>query len=78
MDNLPLSSAKEGRLHGHISSLLSDHVAFELRSIDRIFLQAYCPALQTMGQVIKFLLHKGFPIPSGAVKGALTRFPRDQ
>lgn len=56
-----------------ITSLLSHHVAFELRSIDRIFLQAYSPALQSMGQVIKFLLHKGFPIPSGVALGKIGR-----
>lgn len=56
-----------------ITSLLSDHVSFELRSIDRIFLQAYCPALQSMGQVIRFLVHKGFPIPSGVALGKIGR-----
>lgn len=67
------------------STLLRDHVSFELRSIDRIFLHAYAPGLQTMGQVIKFLGHKGYPIPSPVALGrigkafiaALDRFAAD-
>ncbi len=38
--------------------------------MDRIFLHAYVPGLQTMGQVIRFLLPRGYPIPSPAALGA--------
>jgi len=33
------------------STLLRDHVTLTCRSIDRIFLQAYVPKLQTVGWV---------------------------
>ncbi len=36
-------------------TLLRDHVTLKCRSIDRIFLQAYVPKLQSVGQVCIFL-----------------------
>jgi hypothetical protein len=56
-----------------ISSLLADHVTLQVRSVDRLFLQGYVPRLQTEGQVIRFLLDRGFPIPSPAVLGRIGR-----
>jgi hypothetical protein len=56
-----------------ISSLLADHVALEVRSVDRLFFQAYVPRLQTQFQVIRFLLDRGFPIPSPVVLGRIGR-----
>src|SRR3954451_2511900 len=56
-----------------ISSLLRDHVTLQVRSVDRLFLQGYVPRLQTQGQVIRFLLDSGFPIPSPAVLGKIGR-----
>jgi hypothetical protein len=56
-----------------ISSLLADHVTLEVRSVDRLFLQGYVPRLMTEGQVIRFLLDRGFPIPSPAVLGKIGR-----
>ena len=37
------------------ATLLRDHVTLKCRSIDRIFLQAYVPKLQSVGQVCIFL-----------------------
>ena len=37
------------------ATLLRDHVTLKCRCIDRIFLQAYVPKLQTVGQVCTFL-----------------------
>lgn len=37
------------------ATLLRDHVRLTCRSIDRIFLQAYVPKLQTVGWVCQFL-----------------------
>jgi len=54
-------------------SLLGDRVTLQVRSVDRIFLQAYVPGLQTMYQVIRFLLHRGYPIPSPAALGKIGR-----
>jgi hypothetical protein len=56
-----------------ISSLLADHVTLGVRSVDRLFLQGYVPRLMTEGQVIRFLLDRGFPIPSPAVLGRIGR-----
>ena len=56
-----------------ISSLLADLVTLQVRSVDRLFLQGYVPKLQTQGQVIRFLLDRGFPIPSPVVLGRIGR-----
>ena len=56
-----------------ISSLLADHVSLWLRCVDRLFLQGYVPRLMTQGQVIRFLLDRGFPIPSLALLGKIGR-----
>ena len=56
-----------------ISSLLADNVTLGVRSVDRLFLQGYVPRLMTEGQVIRFLLDRGFPIPSPAVLGKIGR-----
>lgn len=53
-------------------SLLRDHVTLQCRSIDRIFLQAWVPKLQSVGQVCNFLVHqRGFRIPSSAAFGKI-------
>jgi hypothetical protein len=56
-----------------ISSLLADHVTLQVRSVDRLFLQGYVPRLMIEGQVIRFLLDRGFPIPSPAALGKIGR-----
>ena len=35
--------------------------------LDRIYLNGYLPTVQVPGQVVQFLEHRGFPIPSPAV-----------
>ena len=53
-------------------TLLRDRVTLKYRSIDRIFLQAYVPKLQTVGQVCTFLRwQRRFPIPSSAAFGKI-------
>jgi hypothetical protein len=52
-----------------VASLLAEHVRFRLTSVDRIFVAGYVPALMTEGQVVRFLLHRGYPIPSPAGLG---------
>jgi hypothetical protein len=56
-----------------IASLLRDHVTLRVRSVDRLFLQAYVPKLMTSFQVVRFLLDRGFPIPSPALLGKIGR-----
>jgi hypothetical protein len=47
------------------ATLLRDHVTLTCRSVDRIFLQAYVPKLQSVGCVCRFLRwQRGFVIPS--------------
>lgn len=69
------------------ATLLRDHVTLAVRSIDRIFLQAYVSKLQSVGQVCIFLnRQRGYTIPSSAAFGqigqryvaAIERFAREQ
>jgi len=54
------------------ATLLRDHVTLTCRSVDRIFLQAYVPRLQSVGQVCRFLRwQRGFVIPSSAAFGKI-------
>lgn len=54
------------------ATLLRDHVTLECRSIDRIFLQAYVPKLQSVGYVCTFLRwRRKFRIPSSAAFGQI-------
>ena len=54
------------------ATLLRDHVTLTCRSVDRIFLQAYVPKLQSVGMVCRFLRwQRGFPIPSSAAFGKI-------
>src|SRR5437588_10051331 len=54
------------------ATLLHDHITLSCRSIDRLFLQAYVPKLQTVGQVCLFLnRQRGFKIPSSAAFGQI-------
>jgi len=56
-----------------IRSLLRDHVTLQVRSVDRIYLQAYVPRLMSAGMVVRFLLDRGFRIPSPALFGRIGR-----
>jgi hypothetical protein len=54
------------------ATLLRDHVTLTCRSVDRIFLQAYVPKLQTVGWVCQFLRwQRGYVIPSSAAFGKI-------
>ncbi len=53
------------------ATLLRDHTTLTCRSVDRIFLQAYVPTLQSPGQVARFLLQRGYPYPSSAALGKI-------
>src|SRR6266571_6076418 len=54
------------------ATLLRDQVRLTCRSVDRIFLQAYVPRLQSLGMVCQFLRwQRGFPIPSSAAFGKI-------
>ncbi len=56
------------------SSLLSENVSLQVRSVDRIFLAGYVPRLQCDGQLVRFLNKRaGGTIPSPAVLGKIGR-----
>ena len=64
----------EGVVMTDYGALLRDHVTLRCRSIDRIFLQAYVPKLQTVGEVCIFLRwQRKFKIPSSAALAKLAR-----
>src|SRR4030088_726928 len=54
-----------------IASLLRERVTLQVNSVDRIFLAGYVPRLQSEGLVVRFLLDRGFPIPSPAALGKI-------
>jgi len=56
-----------------IASLLRDHVTLQVRSVDRLFLQGYVPKLMTGFQVVRFLLDRGFNIPSPVLLAKIGR-----
>jgi hypothetical protein len=51
-----------------VAELLDGHVTLDVECFDRLYLNAYVPALQTGGGVARFLReHRGHPIPSPAL-----------
>ena len=54
-----------------VASLLRERVTLQVNSVDRIFLAGCIPKLQSEGQVVRFLLDRGFPIPSPAALGKI-------
>src|SRR6266851_2508093 len=62
------SPAKEVRMTPNIAGIIRHHVSLEVRCIDRLYLHAYMPKLQTSGGLCYFLHdHLGYPIPSPAL-----------
>ena len=49
-----------------VNDVLDGHVALDLQCLDRLYLHGYLGQLQAGGQVIQFLKHRGFPVPSPA------------
>jgi hypothetical protein len=49
-----------------VNDMLDGHVQLDLECLDRIYLNGYVPNLQVSGQVVQFLRHRGYPIPSPA------------
>ena len=58
--------------------LLDGHSVLDIECLDRIYLNAYVPILQSSGQVVAFMTqHLGKPIPSPALMEQIgTRFRR--
>ena len=55
-----------------INEILKDHVTLDIECIDRIYLNGYVPNLQTGGQLVRFLRHRGYEIPSPAILSQMT------
>jgi hypothetical protein len=76
LQQLPVGNLRFAKTGGYTmtdyATLLRDHVTLKCRSIDRIFLQAYVPKLQSVGQVCIFLRwQRKFKIPSSAAFGKI-------
>jgi len=58
--------------------LLDGHVVLDIECLDRVYLNAYVPILQSSGQVVAFMTqHLGMPIPSPALMEKIsTKFRR--
>jgi hypothetical protein len=60
-----------------IASLVAERVTLAVRSVDRIFVAGYVPRLQSEGLVVRFLLDRGFSIPSPAALGRIGQAYRE-
>ena len=49
-----------------IGEVLDGQAALDLECLDRLYLHGYLAQLQVGGQVIQFLNHRGYPVPSPA------------
>ena len=60
-----------------LTDILDGHAVPDISCLDRIYLNGHVPRLQTSGQVVGFLHHRGFPVPSQAeVRRALDTIGR--
>jgi hypothetical protein len=51
-----------------VADILRDHITLETESIDRLYLNAYVPQLQSEGGVVHFFRqHRGMPFVSSAL-----------
>jgi hypothetical protein len=69
-----------------VAEVLDGHTSLDIQCLDRIYLNAYVPKLQTSAQVVAFLSgHLGYPFPSPALfkqlgerfRRAVTAFAQD-
>ena len=64
-----------------VNEVLGGHVQLDIECLDRVYLNAYVPILQSSGQVVAFMTqHLGLPIPSPAIfdkmgSGSAGRWP---
>lgn len=57
----------------NVAEIIKDHVTLEVRCLDRLYLNAYVPRLQSGGGVIDFLVRAcGQKIASPAIFGQIT------
>jgi hypothetical protein len=62
------------RLRPSVASVISEHVVFELESIDRLYLNVYVPRLQREGGVAGFFrFHRGHLFASSALMDPISK-----
>ena len=62
----------------NVADIIKDHVTLEVRCIDRLYLNAYIPRLQSGGGVVDFLVRGcGQKIASPAILGQTHRRVQD-
>jgi hypothetical protein len=54
-----------------LADILDGHAVLDVSCLDRIYLNGWVPGLVTSGQLVGFLAHRGFPIPSPAALGRI-------
>src|SRR6266571_8719623 len=61
-----------------VNDVLDGHVVLDIECLDRVYLNACVPILQSSGQVVAFMTqHLGMPIPSPALMEKIsTKFRR--
>src|SRR5438552_4008761 len=58
----------------NVAEILKNHVTLQLECIDRMYLNAYVPALQCEGGVVGFFRrHRGQPFASSALMDPMTK-----
>jgi hypothetical protein len=69
-----LSRSSSTMIRKSVAEILDDHVTFELEAIDRMYLNAYVPSLQTGGGFVYFLKTQlGVRIPSTVMVAPMSR-----
>jgi hypothetical protein len=62
------------KLRPSVASVISEHVVFELESIDRLYLNVYVPRLQREGGVAAFFrFHRGHPFASRVLMDPISK-----
>jgi len=56
----------------NVDEIIRDHVTLAIDCVDRLYLNAYVPRLQSEGGVVAFLLQRGQPIPSPVLFAEIT------
>ena len=56
----------------NVEEILKEHVTLDIECIDRMYLNGYIPNLQVPGQLVKFMRHRGYDIPSPSILGKWT------
>lgn len=56
-----------------LNDILKEHVTLDIECIDRVYLNGYIPSMQGSGQLVGFLRHLGYEIPSPAILSKLTK-----